>query len=144
MIVLFPGMLVLRCIGGNAVCVLMHLFRTCAALPFRFAAYGGSAVCIVARHFPPAEGLPRIDVTARLHLRKSEIVVSLASMTHFLLLLTPAVVKSPVFDILVRPARGEGRGHHNRPGMWANNPAKSRRHLTVRVACSPPVCGVRI
>ena len=119
MIVLFPGMLVLRCIGGIAVCVVMQLVRTCAAPPLCFAAYGGSAVCIVASQYARVEGPPRIDVTARLHLRKAESFVSLASMTHFLLLLTPAVVKSPVFYILVRPARGQGRGHHNRPGKWA-------------------------
>ena len=95
--VLFPGMLVLRCIGGNAVCVVMQLFRTCAALPLRFAAYGGSAVCIVASQYARVEGPPRIDVTARLQLRKAESFASLASTTHFLLLLTPAVVNSLFF-----------------------------------------------
>ena len=136
-------MLVLRCVGGNAVCVLMYLFPTCAALALRFAAYGGSAVCIGARQYAPVEGPSRMDVTARVHLRKSDNLASSICMCHFCFWLTPAVVTSPVLDLLVRPARGEGRGQQNQLGKWANNPAKSRRHLTVRVACSAPVCGVR-
>ena len=63
-------MFVLRCVGGNAVCVLMHHVLIIAALPLGDAVHGGSAVCIIESQYAPVEGPSRINVTARLHQRK--------------------------------------------------------------------------